>query len=89
MSLDRTALQPTVTYMKCWGLRVSSLSAVTKVGAGQKGLRNHLTPNILYMMLAIVIYSIVNFSFFPSPASTIFRNVDISRSVLSFSILEM
>ena len=36
-----------------------------------------------------IIYSILNLSFFPSPASTIFRKVDISRSVLSFSILEM
>lgn len=36
-----------------------------------------------------VIYSFVNFNFFPSPASTIFRNVDSSRSVFSFSILEM
>jgi hypothetical protein len=37
--------------MKCWGLRASSLSAVTKVGAGQKRSSNHLNPNILYMML--------------------------------------
>ncbi|TCO09393.1 hypothetical protein EV194_103306 [Natronoflexus pectinivorans] len=45
----------TVTYMKCWGLRCASLSAVTEVGAGQKGSSNHLNPNILYMMLAFVI----------------------------------
>jgi len=38
--------------MKCWGLRASSLSAVTKVGAGQKDSRKHLIPNVLYMMLA-------------------------------------
>jgi len=44
-------LAVTVTYMKCWGLRASSLSAVTKVGAGQKASHKHLTPNILYMML--------------------------------------
>ena len=40
--------------MKCWGLRGAYLSAVTKVGAGQKDLLKHLTPNILYMMLATV-----------------------------------
>ena len=33
------------------GMRESKLSAVTKVGAGQKGSRKHLNPNILYMML--------------------------------------
>jgi hypothetical protein len=37
--------------MKCWGLRETSLSADTKVGAGQKDSHNHITPNILYMML--------------------------------------
>jgi len=42
--------------MKCWGLRASSLSAVTKVGAGQKLSSNHLNPNILYMMLAAVFF---------------------------------
>jgi hypothetical protein len=40
--------------MKCWGLRASSLSAVTKAGAGQNGSRKHLNPNILYMMLGTV-----------------------------------
>ena len=38
--------------MKCWGLRASSLSTVTKVDAGQKHSSNQLNPNILYMMLA-------------------------------------
>ena len=38
------------------GLRCASLSAVTKVGAGQKGSHKHLNPNILYMMLPNVIY---------------------------------
>ncbi len=42
--------------MKCWGLRASSLSAVTKADAGQKVSSNHLTPNILYMMLGCVIF---------------------------------
>ena len=44
--------------MKCWGLRASSLSAVTKDGAGQKHSGNQLTPNVLYMMLAFV-FSII------------------------------
>jgi hypothetical protein len=30
--------------MKRWGLRASSLSAVTNVDAGQNDLSNHLTP---------------------------------------------
>lgn len=38
--------------MKRWGLRASSLSAVAKADAGQKYSSNHLTPNVLYMMLA-------------------------------------
>ncbi len=46
----------TVTCMKRWGLRASSLSAVTKADAGQKPWHNHLTPNVLYMMLAVVIH---------------------------------
>ena len=37
------------------GLRSASLSAVTKVGAGQKGFCKHLNPNVLYMMLAKVV----------------------------------
>jgi len=44
-------LLPTATCMKRWGLRASSLSAVAKADAGQKHSRNHLTPNVLYMML--------------------------------------
>lgn len=43
--------------MKCWGLRASSLSAVTKADAGQKTSNNHLNPNILYMMLWPVVHS--------------------------------
>ena len=42
--------------MKRWGLRASSLSAVVKADAGQNTSRNHLTPNVLYMMLAVVFY---------------------------------
>jgi len=38
------------------GLRASSLSAVTKVAAGQNNSSNYLTPNILYMMLATGVY---------------------------------
>ncbi len=38
--------------MKRWGLRVSSMSAVTKVRAGQNASHIHLTPNVLYTMLA-------------------------------------
>ena len=41
----------TDTCIKRWGLRASSLSAVAKVEAGQKHSSNHLTPNVLYMML--------------------------------------
>jgi len=37
------------------GIAGSSLSAVTKVGAGQNGLHKHQIPNVLYMMLANVI----------------------------------
>jgi len=37
------------------GIAGSSLSAVTKVDAGQKLARKHQTPNILYMMLAVVL----------------------------------
>jgi len=40
--------------MKRWGLRASSLSADTKVDAGLKDSSNHLNPNVLYMMLAVV-----------------------------------
>jgi len=38
--------------MKRWGLRASSLSAVAKADAGQNTPKNHLNPNVLYMMLA-------------------------------------
>jgi hypothetical protein len=38
--------------MKRWGLRASSLSAVTKADAGQDTSSNHQNPNVLYMMLA-------------------------------------
>jgi len=41
--------------MKRWELRASSLSAVTKTDAGQNDSSNHLTPNVLYMMLANVL----------------------------------
>ncbi len=44
--------------MKRWGLRASTLSAVPKADAGQNTSINHLNPNVLYMMLAVVIYSI-------------------------------
>ena len=42
--------------MKRWGLRASSLSAVTKADAGQKHSINHLNPNVLYMRLPHVLY---------------------------------
>ena len=42
------------TCIKRWGLRASSLSAVAKADAGQKHSSNHLTPNVLYMMLCAV-----------------------------------
>ena len=38
--------------MKRWGLRASSLSAVTKADSGQNTSNNHLNPNVLYKMLA-------------------------------------
>jgi hypothetical protein len=56
MSLDRTKVCLTVTCMKRWGLRASSLSAVTKADAGQNVSDNHLNPNVLYMMLAVRFY---------------------------------
>lgn len=43
--------------MKRWGLRASSLSAVTKADAGQNTSHIQLNPNVLYMMLAVVILS--------------------------------
>ena len=46
----------TDTCIKRWGLRASSLSAVTKANAGQNTSCNHLNPNVLYMMLPAVIY---------------------------------
>jgi hypothetical protein len=39
------------TCMKRWGLRASLLSTVAKANAGQNNSRNHLNPNVLYMML--------------------------------------
>ena len=39
--------------MKRWGLRASSLSAIAKADAGQNTSINHLTPNVLYMMLCV------------------------------------
>lgn len=48
-----TKLPPTVTCMKRWGLRASTLSAVTKADAGQNASNNYLTPNVLYMMLCV------------------------------------
>ncbi|MCC7319160.1 MAG: hypothetical protein IT219_11545 [Bacteroidales bacterium] len=58
--LSLLQLAVTVTYMKCWGLRASSLSAVTKVGAGQNGSYKHLNPNILYMMLGAGVNSFLS-----------------------------
>jgi hypothetical protein len=42
-------------HYKTLGIAGSSLSAVTKADAGQKFSSKHLTPNILYVMLAVVI----------------------------------
>jgi hypothetical protein len=50
----------TVSGMKHWGLRASSLSADKKTDAGQKYSIDHLNPNVLYMML----YACALFSFF-------------------------
>src|SRR5690606_34523740 len=44
----------TVTCMKRWGLRASSLSTDTKADAGQNTSSNHIITNVLYMMLAFV-----------------------------------
>jgi len=43
------------------GFAGSSLSAVTKIDAGQKPSRKHQTPNILYMMLGKVLYLLHDF----------------------------
>ena len=53
----------TDTCIKCWGLRASSLSAETKADAGQNAKRNHLNPNVLYMMLAVVFILFVKIEF--------------------------
>lgn len=47
--------------MKRWGLRASTLSAVTKADAGQNASSNHLNPNVLYMMLAVCGFLIGHF----------------------------
>ena len=47
--------------MKRWGLRASSLTAYTKADAGQTISNKHLTPNILYMMLAGRFLFLLNF----------------------------
>jgi len=51
------SLPITVTCMKRWGLRASSLSADTKAGAGQHASINHLNHNVLYMICAPCISS--------------------------------
>jgi hypothetical protein len=52
----------TDTCIKRWGLRASSLSAVTKADAEQKHSCYHLNPNVLYMMLGTVfIQSFLNY----------------------------
>jgi hypothetical protein len=53
-------LATTDTCIKRWGLRASSLSAVTNADAGQKTSNNHLTPNVLYMMLGTGIFHSIN-----------------------------
>ena len=47
--------------MKRWGLRASSLTAYTKADAGQTISNKHLTPNILYVMLAGRFLFLLNF----------------------------
>ena len=47
----------TDTCIKRWGLRAPSLSAVAKADAGQNTSCNHMTPNVLYMMLCADIFS--------------------------------
>jgi hypothetical protein len=46
--------------MKRWGLRASSLSAVTNADAGQNASSKHLNPNVLYMMLATGVHSFLS-----------------------------
>ena len=53
----------TVTCMKRWGLRASSLSAATNADAGHDVLHNHLNTNVLYMMLWHVFYSVFSYNF--------------------------
>jgi hypothetical protein len=48
--------------MKRWGLRASSLSAVANADAGQNVLNNHLSRNVLYMMLwCVFLYAVIGF----------------------------
>jgi len=54
LSCRLLGLQLTVTCVKRWGLRTSSLSAVEKADAGQNTSINHLNPNVLHMMLCAV-----------------------------------
>ena len=42
--------------MKCWGLRESELSVGTVIYAEHKSQCKHMTPSVLYMMLATGVY---------------------------------
>jgi len=69
------------------GLRASSLSAATKAGAGQKGSNKHLSPNILYMMLCLVIYWSISISSIFNPVSSV-KNKNILSSFI-FGVLKL
>lgn len=71
------------------GIAGSSLSAVTKADAGQKTLSNYQTPNILYMMLPIVLFSsliTINYLYFIS--SKIFQGVLFNNIFLFFKVFQ-
>lgn len=49
--------------MTSGGLWASYLSADTKANAGQNASSNHLSPNVLYMMLPVVFMQFLILSF--------------------------
>jgi len=69
------------------GIAGSTLSAVTKANAGQNISSNHLTPNILYMMLGAGIYLVLtslNLFFVSMYTSLIFKTFIDSSCFLFF-----
>jgi len=81
--LSKSPCVPTVACMKRWGLRTSYLSAGTNADAGQKHSYNHLNPNVLYMMLALV-FIVNRFYFYSSCVNQlkIFPNIKFIMSNL-------